>query len=76
MAEPCGECMNAGELGDRKTWICLEYSGYLANGTLYIQQIDGNTDWENCEKFVSPTELESLAEEDDDDEEEEDEDAE
>ena len=65
MAEPCSDCMNAGELGDRKTWICLEYSGYLANGQLYIQQIDGNTDWEACPKYVSPTDMVDAQGEDD-----------
>jgi hypothetical protein len=70
MAEPCGDCLNAGELGDEKTWICLQYSGNLANGQLYIQLIDENTDWEKCEKYISPTDVEGLAKDDEEEEEE------
>lgn len=69
MDEPCKDCMNAGELGDKKTWVCLEYSGVLANGQLYIQLIDENTDWEKCEKYVSPEDIAELhGEEEEEDE--------
>ena len=65
--EPCKDCINAAELADG-TWICLQFSKYLADGSLYIQQIDDSVDWENCPFYESPTD--EFDEEDNDDEDE------
>lgn len=68
-AGPCGECLNAGELGDG-TWICLAFSQHIQTGELYIQMLSEDIDWKNCPKYWSPDEELEEEEEDEEDEDE------